>query len=137
MHCLEFDLKHYPIQSYHLTRWSEAIEQKKATVDILDLSLLSKIKYSQHLRDKEDKKDAKASSGSYKHRQGDSYSTDESSSPPQRRRRREAYTTVIQSPANPIQQQDPSQTQLTLLMNQMQQQSQIQQQNQLQNQQTL
>jgi hypothetical protein len=47
-----------------------------------DLSLLLKIKYSKHLQDKEDKKDTKASSGSYKHRQGDSYSTDESSSPP-------------------------------------------------------
>ena len=47
-----------------------------------DLSLLLKIRYSQHLQDKEDKKDAKASLGSYKHRQGDSYSTDKSSSPP-------------------------------------------------------
>ena len=49
IHCLEFDSKHYPILFYHMTRWSEAIEQKKATVDMPDLSLLSKIKYSGHL----------------------------------------------------------------------------------------
>ena len=126
IHCLEFESKHYPIQPYHLARWSEAIEQKKATLDVPDLSLLSKIRYSNYLQDKEDKKDAKASSGSYKHRRSDSYSTDEStSSPPQRRQRRErreAYTTFIQSPANPIQQQDP--TALLLLINQMLQQNQ-------------
>jgi len=68
IYCLKFDLKHYLILSYHLTRWSEAIEQKKATVDMPDLSLLLKIKYSKHLQDKEDKKDIKASLGSYKHR---------------------------------------------------------------------
>ena len=126
IHCLELESKHYPIQLYHLARWSEAIEQKKATLDMPDLSLLSKIRYSNYLQDKEDKKDAKPSSGSYKHRRSDSYSTDEStSSPPQRRQRRErreAYTTFIQSPANPIQQQDL--TALLLLINQMLQQNQ-------------
>ena len=123
VHCLEFESKHYPIQLYHWARWSEAIEQKKATLDMPDLPLLSKIKYSEHLQDKEDRKDVKTSS---KHRRGSSNSTNElTSSPPKRRQRRgEAYTTVIQSPANPIQQDQSTPLALTLLMNQMQQQNQ-------------
>jgi hypothetical protein len=122
-HCLEFESKHYPLHSYHLARWSEAIEEKKATLDFPDLPLLSKIRYSERMQDREDKKDTK--SDSYKHRRGNSSSTNESiSSPPRRRRRRgEAYTTVIQSPANPIPQQDQSMA-FTVLMNQMQQQNQ-------------
>ena len=48
-----------------------------------DLPLLSKIKYSEHLQDKEDRKDVKTSS---KHRRSGSNSTNElTSSSPKRR----------------------------------------------------
>ena len=67
VYCLEFELKHYPIQPYYWVRWLEAIEQRKATLNILDLLLLSKIKYSKHLQDRENKKDIKVSLGSYKY----------------------------------------------------------------------
>ena len=67
-HCLEFESKHYAIQPYHWARWSEAIEEKKATLDMPDLQLLLKIRYNERLQDREDKKDTKASLGSYKHR---------------------------------------------------------------------
>ena len=52
-----------------------------------DLLLLLKIKYNKHLQDREDKKDTKASLGSYKHHWYDFSSINELISSPLRQHR--------------------------------------------------